>query len=349
MNPTRQCGKTDLLLPPIGVGCFAFGGGAYWGEQSQQDVDAVVSRALELNLNLFDTAEVYNDGASEVSLGKALAGRRDGAIIVSKVQPACAYRHTLRGRCEASLRRLNTDRIDIYMLHWPLNPQSLRHYTDDPALLRNPPTITETLEAMDELQREGKIRHIAVSNFGLSQMREALAVGVPIAINEVAYSLLMRAAEAEVLPYCVQQGVGVFGYMPLCQGLLSGKFRTLDELPPMRARLRHFSGTRPGSRHGEPGVESELMQTIEALRVEAAAHNLELSDLALAWAMNQPGITSVLVGARNLEQIENNARAMRIEIDARLNERLNAITAPLAALLGNSIDYWSPANDSRSF
>jgi len=342
-------GPNTLMLPDIGVGCFSFGGGAYWGEQSPKDVDEVVGRALELGLDLFDTAETYNDGASEAALGQALAGRRNSAQIASKGQPDFAYRGTLRERCEASLRRLKTDYIDIYMLHWPLNSNAMLHYTDDLEKLRNPPTIVEALETMDRLRAEGKIRHVGISNFGVAQMKEAVAVGVPIAVNELAYGLLMRAAEAEVLPFCDECGIGVFGYMPLSQGLLSDKVSTLNELPPARTRTRHFRGDRSGSRHGGKGFEDETMSTIEALRREARTAGIDLSDLALAWAISNPRITSVLVGARNLGQLERNFRATQIVIDPALSRRLEDITRPLALCLGNSIDYFQGLEDSRSY
>jgi aryl-alcohol dehydrogenase-like predicted oxidoreductase len=347
MTPTSI--SPALALPNVGVGCFSFGGGAYWGEQSQKDVNQVVDRALELGLNLFDTAETYNNGASEIALGQALAGQRNRAQIASKIQPDFAYRDTLRARCEASLRRLKTDWIDIYMLHWPLNSNAMRHYTSDVEKLRNPPGIGEALETMAALKAEGKIRYIGISNFGVAQMKEAVAVGVPITVNEMAYGLLMRAAEAEVMPYCAEHGIGIFGYMPLSQGLLSDKVSTLDELPAARTRTRHFRGDRPGSRHGGRGFEEETMSTLNALRREAGAAGIDLSDLALAWAIANPHITSVLVGARNLDQLGKNFRGAQISINPALAKRLDEITHPLAQRMGDSIDYFQSIEDSRSY
>jgi len=345
----RKSGKADLVLPTMGVGCFSFGGGAYWGVQDQKDVSEVVARALELGLNLFDTAESYNDGASEEALGRALSGRRERALITSKIRPDFAYRGTIRARCEASLRRLNTDYIDVYMLHWPLNANAMLHFTQNPAELRSPPTITEALETLNELRVEGKIRHIGVSNFGVTQIKEAVEVGVPIALNELPYGLLMRGVETEILPYCVEQGIGVLGYMALSQGLLSDKFASLDDLPPARTRTRHFRGDRPGARHGEPGIEMETMGAIQALRAEARAAGIPLSVLALAWAMANPAITSVLVGARNRNQLESNHRAVQLGLSRELLQRLDAITQPIAQRLGSSADYFQSSQNSRSY
>jgi aryl-alcohol dehydrogenase-like predicted oxidoreductase len=345
----RACGATGLKLPVLGVGCFSFGGGAYWGDQSQRDVDEVVGRALDLGVNFFDTAESYNGGTSELALGAALKGRRDQAILCTKIQPDHCYRADVRRHCEASLARLGTDHVDIYMIHWPLNANSLKHYTEDAARLAHPPSIGEALQAMDELRREGKIRHLGVSNFGVAQLREALAVGVPLALNELPYNLLARAIERALLPLCAQQGLGVLGYFSLAQGLLSGKFASVDELPPIRVRTRHFRGNRPGSRHEGPGCEAETLAALNSLRAVAERAGLPLGDLALAWAISNPGVTCTLVGARNRAQLEANVRSAQTPLSPALRAELSRLTDPVLEILGAGTDYYqSPAN-SRSW
>jgi aryl-alcohol dehydrogenase-like predicted oxidoreductase len=346
---TRLCGSTALRLPVLGVGCFSFGGGNYWGEQSQGDVDAVVGRALELGVNFFDTAETYNGGASEASLGQALRGRREGAIVCTKIQPDHAYRAEVRRRCEESLARLQTDYVDVYMLHWPLNPSALRHYTNDAEKLSRPPSIEEALQAMDELRREGKVRWLGVSNFGPVQMAEAMGVGVPLALNELPYNLLARAIEGETLPACAQHGMGVLGYTPLAQGLLTEKFQDFDELPPIRTRTRHFRGDRPGARHGGAGIEAETWAAVMALRRIAAEAEVPLGDLALAWAVANPAITCTLVGARNIAQLEANVRAVERALSPARHAALSAATEEVRRLLGPCIDYHQSPNDSRSW
>ncbi|MEI6862395.1 MAG: aldo/keto reductase [Verrucomicrobiota bacterium] len=347
--PRRRAGTTDLSLPVLGVGCFTFGGGAFWGSQSQRDVDAVVARALELGANFFDTAETYNAGASETALGHALRGRRDAAIICTKIQPDHAYAADVRRHCEASLARLQTDRLDVFMLHWPLNASALRHYTSDEARLRHPPSIAEALHAMDALRREGKVRHLAVSNFGPRQLAEALAVGVPLALNELPYNLLSRGIEAEALPACARAGVGVLGYMGLAQGLLTGKYATLDALPPWRARTRHFRGERPGSRHGGPGCETETFAAVQGVRALAATHGLAPEDLALAWAAGHPDMTCTLAGARNVTQLEANIRAVQTPLPPALYAELNRLTEDVRQTLGPCLDYYQSPADSRSW
>ncbi len=346
---TRACPASDLALPILGVGCFSFGGGAYWGEQSQRDVDAVVATALDLGVNFFDTAETYNDGASESALGEALRGRRDAALVCTKIQPDHCYREEVRRHCEASLARLKTDRIDVYMIHWPLNPSSLRHYTTDERRLGRPPLIEEALHELDELRREGKVRHLGVSNFGVAQLAEAVATGVPLVLNELPYNLLSRGIEPDLLPACQRHGVGVLGYTPLAQGLLAGKFAGFDELPPMRTRTRHFRGDRPGSRHGGPGFEADTFSALENLRRAAGQAGLPLGDLALAWTIAHPAITCTLVGARNLAQLKANVRAANIVLAPELRAELSRLTDTLLEKLGTGVDYHQSPADSRSW
>jgi aryl-alcohol dehydrogenase-like predicted oxidoreductase len=346
---TRACGNSGLILPALGLGAWSFGGGAYWGPQSQNDVDEVVARALDLGVTYFDTAEMYNAGASETSLGQALRGRRAQAIIGSKVSPANVAPAVLREHCEASLRRLQTDYLDVYMVHWPIHADSIRHFTDDEALISHPPSTGEAFLTLAALQREGKIRHIGVSNFGVKQMTEVLALGVRLAVNELPYNLLMRAIEEEIIPYCQTHGIGILGYVALMQGVLAGAFESFDELPAMRMRTRHFSGARPGSRHGEAGCEAETMAALQAVRAIARDENLPLADLAIAWALANPAIGCVLAGCRNVTQLEENTRALRLRLSPATLQRLNAATDPLRKILGPNPDYYQGLSRTRSW
>jgi myo-inositol catabolism protein IolS len=346
---TRPCGAGGLSLPIMGVGCWAFGGGEYWGGQSQRDVEAVVHGALDAGVGYFDTAEAYNGGASEAALGKALAGRRARALIGSKISPDHTRPAVLRAHCEASLSRLGTDYLDLYLVHWPINPSSLRHFTSDPAAAAEPPRTAEAFATLEALRREGKVRFVGVSNFGVKQLDEALATGVPLAANELPYNLLMRACERELLPECARRGVGVLGYMALMQGLLSRPFTSFDGLPPARTRTRHFAGTRPGSRHGQAGLEEETATALRAVGALAADAGLPVSDLALAWAMANPAIACTIVGCRNQAQLADNLRALEVRLDPALLVALDAATAALAARLGPSVDYYQGTADSRSY
>jgi myo-inositol catabolism protein IolS len=348
--PTRPCGSSGLSLPALGLGCWAFGGGQYWGPQSDGDVEAVVDRALEVGMTYFDTAEAYNAGASESALGRALAGegRRSRALVGTKISPSNTSPAVLRAHCEASLQRLRTDWIDLYLVHWPITANSLRHFTGDAALIADPPRVAEAFDTLGALRREGKIRHVGVSNFGVRQLEEAVATGVPLVVNELPYNLLMRAAESALFAACARHGMGVIGYMALMQGLLSGPFTSFEGLAPARARTRHFAATRPGSRHGEAGLEDETAAALREITAIAADAALPVSDLALAWALGNPAITCTIVGCRNLRQLGDNLRALQVHLDDSVRARLDLATRGLAARLGPSVDYYQGTADSRS-
>jgi aryl-alcohol dehydrogenase-like predicted oxidoreductase len=203
----RQCGKYNLRLPMLGMGCWAYGGGEYWGAQNQGDVDEVVRYAVDHGCIFFDTAEAYNKGASETSLGLALKGiPRDRILIGTKISPSNVEPKTLVEHCDASLRRLQTDYVDLYMVHWPITAHSIKHFTTEAIPTPSVPAAFDTLE---RLRKVGKIRYIGVSNFSVTKLSEALATGAEIVINELPYSLLTRAIELEILPFCRDHGIGV--------------------------------------------------------------------------------------------------------------------------------------------
>ncbi len=329
----RRCGRSGLKLPALGVGSWSFGGSSedYWGAQDEQDERDVVSAALERGAVYFDTAEGYNNGRSEEALGRALRGRRDQAIIGTKISPENTRPEALRSHCEASLRRLGTEYIDLYMVHWPIPVD----------------WVAPAFETLAALRSEGKIRYIGVSNFGVRQLGQVAATGVEIAVNQLYYNLLSRAIELEILPECERLGVGVMAYMPLQQGLLTGKYRSLNEVPDTRLRTRHFSGSRPLSRHGGPGAEDEVARILAALHAISAETNVPMAQLALSWAAHRPGITCVLTGIRTRRQLEEAAQGVSLQLPAELMNRLNALTDSLKDTLGASPDYFQNEADSR--
>jgi myo-inositol catabolism protein IolS len=341
----RKCGKSDLYLPVLGMGCWAFGGGEYWGAQSQDEVDDVVRYAVDHGCNFFDTAEAYNGGASESALGAALKGiRRDRVTICTKISPSNTGPEEVVKHCDASLRRLQTDFIDLYMVHWPITAHSIRHFAANPAEV---PSVPEAFAALRALQQAGKIRHIGVSNFGRTKLAEATATGVEIVVNELPYSLLTRAVEIDILPFCREQQIGVLGYMALLQGVLSDKYGRLDELPEVRRRTRHFDSAKvPMARHGTSGVESETMAALRAIRSIAANVGMSTSDLSLKWAFAGPGITSCLCGSRSVTALKANIRAASEPLSLDVITALNQATEPLLKALGPGFDYYeNPLND----
>jgi aryl-alcohol dehydrogenase-like predicted oxidoreductase len=344
MEP-RNCGTHNLKLPALGIGSWAFGGGEYWGPCAQAAVNEMVRYAVEHSCNFFDTAEMYYNGGSETSLGVAIKGMdRARVLIGSKISPSNTEPRKLVEHCEASLRRLQTDYIDLYMVHWPITPNSILHFTTEPMTT---PSVTEAFATLMRLRREGKIRHIGVSNFGQAKLDEALATGAAIAINELPYSLLTRAIEYDVLPYCHARGVGVLGYMSLMQGVLGDTYATLDDVPYWQRRTRHFDSRRtPQCRHGLPGAEVETAAALTAIRELARSHAMTTAELSLKWAMAGKGITSSLCGCRTVDKLAANIKAAAEPISGPLREKLNDITRPLMAKLGPSFDYWqNPSND----
>jgi myo-inositol catabolism protein IolS len=346
----RTLGASNLQVSVLGMGCWQYGGGSYWGAQNQKDVDEVVHKALDLGVNYFDTAEVYNDGESEKSLGIALKNRRDQAIIGSKISTSNTQPSALRAHCEASLKRLQTDYIDLYMLHWPISPLSVKHFTQDAALIDNPPQVGDVFETLRRLQQEGKIRHVGISNHGVQQMEEVRQTGVPIVANELAYNLLSRAIEENVLPYCSQHKIGVIGYMPLLQGLLAGKYESIDGLRPLQARSRHFHHTRgEGTRHGEQGAEAEINRALKEIRQLADELGTHVIILSLAWAVANESIGTTIVGSRNIAQLELNIQGASYELTPNTLQRLNEITNPVLQVLGNNPDYYENRQNSRIY
>lgn len=343
----RDCGKSGLKISALGVGCWSFGGGQYWGAQAQEDVDQVVRRAVELGITYFDTAEAYNEGRSEESLGKAIRGiSRDRIVIGTKISPSNTAPAVLAEHCEASLRRLGTEYIDLYMVHWPIPSGANGHLGEEANSSRSAERAFETIR---KLQQQGKVRHIGVSNFAAPRLREAMETGTEIAVDQLPYSLVARAIEHEVLPLCREIGLGVIGYMPLWQGLLTDRYDSLEELPAMRRRTRQFDARKNElARHGEHGAEEETWQAVVAVRKIARELSLSTSDLALRWALGGPGMSCVLAGARNREQLEANVAATAERLTGEAVQKLADATEALKVKLGPSCDYFESTDNDRT-
>ncbi|GAB6394703.1 MAG: aldo/keto reductase [Bacteroidales bacterium] len=344
-----KLGKSNVSVSAMTVGCWPFGGGAYWGEQSQKDVDNVVSAALDWGVNAFDTAEMYNDGESERSLGKALKGRRNEAVIISKISPSNC--RNVRKHCLASLQRLGTDYLDVYMLHWPINKLAVKHFTSDKNVIESPPTVEYAYAQLDILKQEGLIRSIGMSNFGRRQMEEVIATGVQTDVNEMPYNIVSRAIEAEIAPYCMENSISIIGSMGLQQGLLAGIYQTVDNVPPHQAHSRHFAQERGKgtSRHNEAGAEKEIFEAVDHLRGIAAGLHIHIAQLAIAWILKKPFMASTLVGSRNLEELNMNVAACTLEISKETEALIDRISQPTLDILGNNPDYYEHSSSSRIF
>ncbi|MFW6387674.1 MAG: aldo/keto reductase, partial [bacterium] len=316
--------QTDTRVSTIALGCWAFAGGGNWGPQNDEDSINTVDAALSHGINFLDTAEGYGDGYSESIIGKALKNRRHEAVIATKPKPDRATSDELQKACDESLRRLGTDYIDLYQQHWPNRDVPLE----------------ETVAGMERLKEQGKIRAFGVCNYGTKDLGNLLAHATPVT-NQLAYSLIWRAIEFEVQPKCEDNGIGILCYSPIAQGLLTGKYRSADEVPVGRARTKHFADSREQARHGHPGAEKETFEAIDRVRTISAQSGFSMLELSVGWLMKQPAVTSVLTGARTPEQLRQNAAAADVTLPSDVLDELTRATDELKGLLGSNPDPWA--------
>ncbi|MDY7227432.1 aldo/keto reductase [Hyalangium rubrum] len=298
----RQLGKSDLHITPIGFGAWAIGGSGWayaWGHQDDQQSIHSIHRALDLGINWIDTAAVYGLGHSEEVVASALQGRSNRPYLFTKcslVWDAKGQVHnelspdSIRRECEASLRRLKVDAIDLYQVHWPLAEDSLEG-------------IEAGWTAMAELQRQGKVRWIGVSNFNSKQMALAQRIA-PITSLQPPYSLIHRDIEADILPFCERNNIGVIGYSPMASGLLTGSMT--------RERVAAFpqdDWRRRSSDFQEPNLSRHLA-LVDRLREIGARHGRSPAEVAIAWTLRLPAVTAAIVGARSAEQVQGFIGAM---------------------------------------
>ena len=299
---TKRLGNSDLFITPVGFGAWAIGGSGWefgWGEQDdKQSVDAI-HRALELSVNWIDTAAVYGMGHSEELVAKALrTWPGPGPYVFTKCglrwdEQGYVHRdlsaNSIRQECEDSLRRLNVDVIDLYQIHWP---------TDD---------LEEGWSTMAQLQKEGKVRWIGVSNFNVEELRRAQKIA-PITSLQPPYSLVRREVEEEILPYCKSNRIGVIVYSPMASGLLTGAMT--------RDRAANLAASDWRSRDVEfkdPRLSRNLA-LVERLREVGERVQRPPGQVAIAWTLRNPAVTSAIVGARNAKQVEGNVDAATLRL-----------------------------------
>ena len=324
----RELGNTGIAVSSVCAGCMMLAGGEFWGSQEEADAIEAIHASFDAGINFFDTAEAYEDGYSEQLVGKALSDRRDKVIIGSKVRADNLKPEDVRRSCEATLKRLATDYVDLYQIHWP-NWQI---------------PLEETIGALEALKSEGKIRAYGVSNFGKQDLTEALGKG-EIVSGQLPYSLLWRAVEFDVQPVCVERNISILCYCPMAQGLLTGKFATPDDVPVGRARFRVFSKDRQMARHTEPGCEAEAFEAIAEIRKIAEGLGRPMAEVALAWVLAQPRVTAVIAGCRNRRQAEANAHAADLKLPDDAIQQLTQATELVKQKIGRNIDMWQ--TDSR--
>lgn len=237
------------------------------------------------------------------------------------------------------------------MLHWPINEYGLRHFSSDPELLRNPPTIENAYSTLAELKKEGLIRCIGVSNFGTTQMQEVLRTGVALDVNEMPYNIVSRAIEVDIAPFCEENNISLLGSMALQQGLLAGKYHCAQEVPAFQAHSRHFSSIRGGeaSRHTEEGAENEIFAVVRRITELAEELRITPAELSIAWILSKPFMSSILVGCRTRQQLETNIKACETVLPPHVIAEIDRISLPVLEKLGPSPDYYEDRENSRIY
>jgi aryl-alcohol dehydrogenase-like predicted oxidoreductase len=329
----RILGRTGVSVSSLCLGAMMFGP---WGDPDHENGIRTIHRALDAGINFIDTADVYSQGESEEIVAKAIAGRRDDIILATKFHGAMgedrnqqgSSRRWIIGEVENSLRRLGTDWIDLYQVHRP------RTDTD----------VEETLSALTDLVHQGKVRYIGSSTFPASQIVEAQWVARErnlqrFVTEQPPYSILVRHTEADILPTCARHDMGVLTYSPLAGGWLSGRWRKDTDLPtpsPARQRLvNRYDMSLP--------VNQRKLDAAEALGQLAEEAGLSLIEMAIAFVLNHPAVTSAIIGPRTMEQLESQLPAADVQLTTDVMDRIDEIVAPGTLINPADSSYTNPA------
>ena len=307
---TRNLGINGPKLTVIGFGAWAIGGSWEFGWGAVDDKESIkaIHRALDLGINWIDTAAVYGLGHSEEIVAQALRGIRNEVFVATKCGMVWNEKGevtknlkpiSIRKEIEDSLRRLQTDHIDLYQIHWP-----------DP---NTPPE--DSWMTMSELMREGKVRNIGVCNYSVAELERCRAVA-PVQSLQPPYNMLKRDAEEDLLPYCQQHGIGVVAYSPMASGLLTGKFN-YDNLAPDDWRRKNPSYNADN--------RAKVSSLLTKLKPVADRYSISLGELAIAWVLKNPAVTSAIVGARKDWQVEETANSANIELSSVDEEEIDGI------------------------
>jgi len=323
----RKLGKTDIKVSELAFGAWAIGGWLWGGADTDEAIEAIKT-AVDKGMTTIDTAAVYGFGLSEELVGKAVKGKRDQVQIFTKFgmiwdgkkgkfyfsskdnegNDIDIYAYSSKQRviddCEKSLRRLGTDYIDLFQIHWPDKTTP----------------VSETMEALEILISQGKIRAGGVSNYSVELMSEAEKTTI-VASNQIPYSMVNRSIEEAIVPYCIKNNIGILAYSPLQRGLLTGKIKP--------GHIFNKGDSRPDTVYYKEPNFSRILQLTEKLNVIAGERNVTLCQLVLNWTIQQPGITCVLAGARNSAQVLDNVKAADFRLTSdeigRINELLSDV------------------------
>ncbi|MFP4060924.1 MAG: aldo/keto reductase [Bacteroidales bacterium] len=317
----RKLPKTDIEISALAFGAWAIGGWM-WGGADKKDAIKAIHTAMDEGITTIDTAPVYGMGKSETIVGEAIKGHRNDVKILTKFgltwelkkgefyfestdnrgKPVDIYKYAAKDRvikeCEDSLKRLNTDYIDLLQIHWP-----------DPTT-----PVEETMEAFQILLQQGKIRAAGVCNFHVDLLKEAMK-NVELVSNQVPYSMVKRDIENDLVPYCLENNIGILAYSPLQRGVLTGKFKPGHEFNEGDSRTN-------APEYKEPNL-SRINNFLDQIKPVAEAHDATLAQLVLNWTLYRPGITCVLAGARNEMQVKDNVKALSFKLSGDEVETIN--------------------------
>jgi myo-inositol catabolism protein IolS len=321
----RRLGSSPVSVSQIGLGTWGMSG-AFWGAADDAESIRVIHRALDLGVTLIDTAEAYGWGHAEEVLGKALEGRRQRAVVATKAAPNHLEPAEAVKALEGSLKRLKTDYVDVYFIHWP-NP-------DVP--------VGATMEALERLRAQGRIRALGVSNFCPKEMDAARQHGV-IDVLQPPYNMLWREVEAATLPYCREHNIGVMPYSGLAQGLLTGAL----------ARDTAFAegDERRTTVLFQPGVYERALDAVEGLRPIAARYGKSVAQLAIQWLTSRPGVSSPLLGGRTVREVEENVGSVGWTIASSDATEIDRLTLPVwrqIADKGDMFGYWAKQSQAKA-
>ena len=296
----RQLGKSDLNVSVIGFGAWGIGGEPFWDTEGEDSSVRSIEKAIDLGINFYDTAPVYGFGYSEELLGKALQSKRKDVIIATKCGLVWekeelkairkrATRESILEEIDLSLKRLCTDYIDLYQVHWP----------DEST------PIEETMNTLLQVQKEGKIRYIGVSNYSVDQMKESIKYGQIVSLQPM-YSMLERDVEKDRLPFCIENEIGIICYSPLASGVLTGKYDENTRFEDWRGQgiIGNFTGE----------VYVSHINKVKKVAKIAQKHGKTLAQLAINWLLHQQGVTTAIVGVKTPDQVEQNIGAVGWEI-----------------------------------
>ena len=316
---TRQLGTSQIQITPILMGTWQAGKKMWAGIEDEETIKAI-RQAYEAGITTIDTAEVYGQGHSEQIVAKAIGDVRDKVVIASKVFSNHLKYDLVIEACDRSLKHLNTDYIDLYQIHWPSG-----------SFGGEVVPIEETMKALNKLKADGKIRAIGVSNFDRAQLEEASQYG-RIESLQPPYSLFWRQVERDAAPYCIENNISILAYSSLSQGILTGKFGANPQFAEgdHRAKNRLF----------KPENYQRVQQALEQLRPIAESYNCSLAQLSLAWLMAQPQ-TQAIAGARNAQQVADNAKAVSIKLTAEDLEKISQIGKQVSDPLDDNPVLWN--------